>query len=67
MFVRKKKNPSGKISVQAIDKSSGKYRVINTVGSSADQKHITFLIKTAKSWFISRQYILEFDFLDKTE
>ncbi|CAN5197097.1 IS1634-like element ISMsm6 family transposase [soil metagenome] len=67
MFVRKKKNPSGKISVQVIDKSSGKYRVIHTVGSSADQEHITSLVKTAKSWIKSRQSTLELDFSDKTE
>src|SRR5690554_3172543 len=36
MFVRKKKNPSGVISVQVIDKSSGKYVVRKTVGSSSD-------------------------------
>lgn len=67
MFVRKKKNPSGKISVQVIDKSSGKYRVIHTVGSSADQEHITSFVKTAKSWIKSRQSTLELDFSDKTE
>lgn len=67
MFVRKKKNPSGKISVQVIDKSSGKYRVIHTVGSSADQEHITSLVRTAKSWITSRQSTLELDFSDKTE
>jgi len=35
MFVRKKKNKSGVISVQVIDKSSGKYKVIKTIGSSS--------------------------------
>ena len=34
MFVRRKKNKSGVISIQIIDKSSGKYRVKRTVGSS---------------------------------
>lgn len=67
MFVRKKENPSGKISVQVIDKSSSKYRVIHTVGSSADQEHITSLVKTAKSWITSRQSTLELNFSDKTE
>lgn len=36
MFVRKKKNKSGIISVQVIDKSSGHYKVIQTIGSSID-------------------------------
>jgi transposase len=34
MFVRKKKNKSGVISIQVIDKSSGKYKLIKTIGSS---------------------------------
>lgn len=34
MFVRKKKNKSGIISVQIIDKSSGNYKVVKTIGSS---------------------------------
>jgi hypothetical protein len=37
MFARQKKNKSGVISVQVIDKSSGKYKLIKTrqYGSSA--------------------------------
>ena len=38
MFVRKKRNKSGIISVQIIDKSSGKYKVFKTIGSSADKE-----------------------------
>jgi hypothetical protein len=40
MFVRKKKNPSGIISVQMIDKSSGKYKVFRTVGSSSNEAEV---------------------------
>ena len=36
MFVRKKPNKSGSFSIQIIDKSSGSYRVVMTVGSSKD-------------------------------
>ncbi len=36
MFVRKKQNKSGVVSIQVIDKSSGKYKVVKTVGSSAN-------------------------------
>lgn len=67
MFVRKKKNPSGKISVQVIDKSSGKYRVVHTAGSSSDKEEITFLVKTAKSWITKRQMALDFNFTDDRE
>jgi len=41
MFVRKKQNKSGVISVQIIDKSSGKYKVVKTIGSSSDEKQVS--------------------------
>jgi len=44
MFIRQKRNISGIISVQIIDKSSGKYKVIKTIGSSADEKEIEQLL-----------------------
>ncbi len=47
MFVRGKKNKSGTISVQIIDKSSGSYRVIKTIGSSSDPDEIAYLRKKA--------------------
>ncbi len=45
MFVRRKKNNSGVISIQIIDKSRGKYRVVKTVGSSSDSSEIERLFK----------------------
>lgn len=47
MFVREKKNKSGTVSVQIIDKSSGSYRVARTVGSSSDAEEIAYLRKKA--------------------
>lgn len=47
MFVRKKKNKSGLISIQIISKSTGKYKVIKTVGSSADEEEISRLYHRA--------------------
>lgn len=63
MFVRKKPNKSGVISIQIIDKSSGKYTVLQTVGSSSDPTEITFLIKKAKNQILSltKQTTLPFD------
>ena len=55
MFIRKKKNPSGVISIQVIDKSSGKYKVFKTIGSSSDEKTITELYQQGKKW-ISTNY-----------
>ena len=50
MFVRKKKNPSGIVSVQIIDKSGGKYKVFKTIGSSSDELEIEHLYRQGKKW-----------------
>jgi len=63
MFVRKKKNPSGVISIQIIDKSSGKYRVIKTIGSSSDKVMIEKLFEQGKQWISS--YLGEIDFFEQ--
>ena len=47
MFFRKKKNKSGVISVQIIDKSTGRYKLIKTIGSSADSCVIDTLVLQA--------------------
>ncbi|MFC2081403.1 IS1634 family transposase, partial [Bacteroidota bacterium] len=47
MFVREKRNKSGTVSVQIIDKSSGSYRVAKTVGTSSDPEEIAYLRKKA--------------------
>lgn len=48
MFLRKKKNSSGSISVQIISKSSGKYKVVRTIGSSSNEKEIQNLVFLGK-------------------
>jgi hypothetical protein len=40
MFVRQKKKKSGKVSVRIIDKSGGAYKVMHTIGASADESKI---------------------------
>jgi transposase len=50
MFIRKKKNPSGVISVQIIDKSRGMYKVFKTIGSSSDATEIANLYQEGKKW-----------------
>ncbi|MFH0790529.1 MAG: IS1634 family transposase [Candidatus Omnitrophota bacterium] len=47
MFVRKKQNKSGTISVQIIDKSDG-YKVIETLGSSKDTADINHMVNKAR-------------------
>ena len=53
MFVRKKRNTSGSLSIQVIDKSRG-YRVIKTIGSSRNPEEIERLLALGKR-FIERQ------------
>lgn len=50
MFVRKKPNKSGIISVQIIDKSSGRYKMLKTIGSSSDPNTIDKLVNEGKRW-----------------
>jgi transposase len=50
MFVRKKPNKSGIVSVQVIDKSSGKYKVRKTIGCSADPLQVDRLVVEAERW-----------------
>jgi transposase len=66
VFVRKKKNKSGVISVQVIDKSSGKYRLLKTIGSSSVQSEVDRLFNEGKDWIKKYSGIQELDFTDYT-
>ena len=44
MFVRRKKNASGSVSVQIISKWRGEYKVVYTVGSARERKDIERLV-----------------------
>ena len=67
MFVRKKKNRSGVISVQIIDKSTGKYKMIKTIGSSNDADQIEKLVKEGENWIKQKLGLLEFDFSNEKQ
>lgn len=64
MFVRKKKNKSGVISVQVIDKSSGRYRLLKTIGSSANKIEVDLLYEEGKQWIKNHTGAQELDFTD---
>ncbi|MCF6183383.1 MAG: IS1634 family transposase, partial [Bacteroidales bacterium] len=49
MFLRKKKNKSESFSVQIISKSSGKYKVVKTIGSGITEQEIQ------KLWYLGKQ------------
>jgi hypothetical protein len=63
MFVRKKLNKSGIISVQIIEKVSGKSSLVKTIGSSADPTTITSLVIKGKQFIdtLKRQSSFYFD------
>jgi len=49
MFIRQKNNQSGTVSVQIIDKSRGRYKVVKTIGSSSVPSELDRLNIQAKS------------------
>ena len=51
MFLRKKSNKSGSVSIQIISKHRGKYTVEQTIGSSSNEQELQ------KLWFLGKQEI----------
>ena len=49
-FVRRKPNKSRVVSVQVIDKSSARYNLIKTIGSSSNETAIARLIREGELW-----------------
>ena len=58
--LRKKKNSSGSVSVQIIDKSSGTYQVVKTIGSAKTEQEIQTLLIEAKHEIIQQSQQLSF-------
>jgi len=65
MFVRKKKNRSGTVSVVVVCKQSGAYKEIRTVGTSSDEFEIAAFVQQGNDW-IRRQSATP-DMFDKYE
>ncbi|HMU99417.1 MAG: IS1634 family transposase [Saprospiraceae bacterium] len=55
MFVRKKKNRSGTISVVVVDKYDGKSKELKTIGVSSDEEEVEHLYKLGKDWIEKRR------------
>jgi len=51
MFLRKKSNKSGSVSVQIVSNHRGKYTVEQTIGSSINEQELQ------KLWFVGKQEI----------
>jgi transposase len=62
MYIRHKKNKSNTVSVQVIDKSTSKYKVVKSFGSSNDESELKRLNSEAENWIKSQKGLLEIDF-----
>ncbi|WP_268036306.1 IS1634 family transposase [Algoriphagus sp. PAP.12] len=65
MFVRRKPNKSGKISVQVIEKIKGKYKVAKTLGSSSVESEVEQLVSLAEDWIKNFKGTLDIPFNDE--
>lgn len=62
MFIRKLKSPAGKIYIQVVDKSAGKYKVLKSFGSFCTDAEERLLFHKAQDWISKHTGIQEFDF-----
>jgi len=62
MYVRRKKNNSGLVSVQVIDKSDGKYKVAKTIGNAKEEFDILKLEAEGRRWIKQQSALSELDF-----
>ena len=63
MFLRKKKNRSGSISVVVVSKSRGRYREIRSFGTADTEEEISKLYSAAQHWLKTHgnQLLIDFD------
>lgn len=64
MFIRKKPNKSGLVSVQVIDKSSGKYKLVKTIGSSRDLTEVERMVQEGERFIREASGLQMIDFTD---
>ncbi len=67
MYVRKLKSASGKVHVQVIDKSFGKYKVVKSFGGSYRKEEINNLEKEAWQWIDKITGVQSLDFSNEKE
>lgn len=67
MFVRKKPNNSGTVSVQVIDKSSGKYKVVKSIGRSKDKQELIQFVQQGEQWIKDQLGQQELDFSNEKQ
>lgn len=67
MFVRRKGNKSGKISVQVVSKGGGKYKVLRSFGVGSTEQEVVRLEEQARNFIVERQGFVGELFEDKDE
>lgn len=65
MFVRKLKHKSGKIYIQVVEKTRGKYSVKKSFGSARSEDQLNDLIEKANLWIRGHKGMQELDFDDE--
>jgi hypothetical protein len=50
MFIRKRKNPSGSISIAAVVKRHGKYKEVKIFGTASTDEAVSKLYADAQHW-----------------
>jgi len=65
MFVRKKPNKSGVVSVQVIAKINGKSKLVKTIGSSSNQQEIEDFVREGRNYISSFGGQKALDFFDE--
>lgn len=55
MFIRRKKNKSGSVSVQIISKESGRYKVFKSIGNSSTEQQTEVLVQQARQEILQQQ------------
>lgn len=65
MYVREKLNKSGVVSVQVIDKSTGKYKMLKTIGSSSSADEIKKLVDKGNQWIKNYTGQIEIDYTNE--
>jgi hypothetical protein len=66
MFIRELRHKNGRIYIQVVDKSFGKFKVLKSFGSSLTSDGVLELKKLATIWVNEHQGIREIDFTGET-
>jgi transposase len=62
VFIRELKSRNGKVYVQVVDKSSGRYKVLKSFGSASNEDELAALLKSAHQWMGNYGGSQELDF-----